>query len=77
MKITELAEKWMQKYSYCGHVREFASYLDERFELVEKCFCCCHENKLNKPYMHDTKCCEDINGEVEKKCDKPLNGCRK
>lgn len=28
----------------------------------EKCLCACHQNVLKKPYEHDTKCCENMNG---------------
>lgn len=31
------------------------------------CLCACHENKLGKPYEHETKCCEEMNGFVEEK----------
>lgn len=30
--------------------------------IESKCACACHENKLNKQYIHDTACCENING---------------
>lgn len=26
------------------------------------CTCACHENKLGKPYIHDDKCCDKMNG---------------
>ena len=29
------------------------------------CKCACHENKLEKPYGHNTRCCENINGYLE------------
>ena len=32
--------------------------------IKEKCLCACHENKLRKPYLHDNKCCDEINGFV-------------
>jgi len=28
----------------------------------KKCLCACHINKLKKPYEHDTKCCDEMNG---------------
>ena len=33
---------------------------------TNNCKCACHENKLNKPYDHDTICCENMNGTVIK-----------
>ena len=32
----------------------------------QECKCACHEDKLNKPYAHDTSCCKEMNGDVEK-----------
>ena len=29
-----------------------------------KCPCACHQNTLKKPYEHDSKCCDDMNGTV-------------
>lgn len=47
----------------CGHCKP-----EKGFDLTEKygvkCECICHENKLGKPYQHDTKCCDDMNGMV-------------
>lgn len=31
-------------------------------EYKKKCGCACHENKLGKPYEHDTLCCDAMNG---------------
>ncbi len=30
-----------------------------------KCVCACHDNVLKKPYAHDAKCCDKMNGFVE------------
>jgi hypothetical protein len=32
-----------------------------------KCLCVCHENTLNKPYEHDSACCEKMNGFIPPK----------
>lgn len=32
-----------------------------------RCSCACHDNKLNKPYEHDTECCENMNGFISPK----------
>lgn len=41
-----------------------------------KCPCACHDNILKKPYGHDTKCCDEMNGYIESEEDilnrKPL-----
>ena len=29
------------------------------------CQCCCHTNILKKPYHHDTKCCNAMNGSIQ------------
>ena len=36
-------------------------------QVPKECLCACHENKLHKPYEHDTKCCEYMNGFVPPK----------
>ena len=33
-------------------------------EQKPSCKCACHNNVLHKPYEHDTRCCEQINGMV-------------
>lgn len=33
--------------------------------ILNGCVCACHENKLNKPYEHETKCCDKMNGATE------------
>lgn len=38
-------------------------------EPEKKCPCACHLNVLNKPYEHDTKCCDDMNGFIPEKKD--------
>lgn len=38
-------------------------------EPEKKCHCACHLNVLNKPYEHDTKCCDDMNGFIPEKKD--------
>jgi len=32
---------------------------------INKCQCACHENKLNKPYEHEKRCCDEMNGFVK------------
>lgn len=32
----------------------------------ESCLCACHDNVLKKPYGHDRKCCDAMNGNIEK-----------
>lgn len=38
---------------------------------MNQCKCVCHENKLKKPYEHNTVCCESMNGFIpeETKCE--------
>lgn len=31
-------------------------------QTEKECKCACHENKLKKPYEHDSVCCDDMNG---------------
>lgn len=49
--------------------KELAEILKEIADLLHpkesKCLCACHDNILKKPYGHDTKCCDWMNGYVE------------
>lgn len=40
------------------------SSLRKTFETVSQCPCACHQNTLKKPYEHDSKCCDKMNGAV-------------
>jgi hypothetical protein len=39
---------------------------DDKPARKNACPCACHENKLKKPYLHDTKCCAEMNGTLHK-----------
>lgn len=51
----------------CEHVRTPMPTKEqiEALEHTDACQCSCHDNVLNKPYEHDTVCCDKMNGEVE------------
>lgn len=35
-----------------------------KMETNKQCSCACHDNKLNKPYEHDRRCCDEMNGHI-------------
>jgi len=37
----------------------------KKSECINRCSCSCHENKLGRPYSHDTRCCDKMNGFLE------------
>ena len=52
-----------EKHSFeCSRYKS-VPYAD--FKLQSSCVCACHENKLEKAYVHDTKCCDTMNGYVD------------
>jgi hypothetical protein len=62
--LTELDENLFYKYD--EEIEKLKSPSENKTLESYYCGCACHEDKLNKPYLHDKKCCDLMNGYVEK-----------
>jgi hypothetical protein len=63
-KITEQLNK-VAFTIHDGDLERKVVGIEDVYQILKpKCICACHDNLLNKPYEHDRKCCEEMNGEV-------------
>ena len=59
---SQLSHKQLEEeFGYNQAIEDISSLLKES---TEECKCACHENKLKRPYEHDRRCCDDMNGFV-------------
>lgn len=48
-----------------GYMPHWATCPNADYFRKEKCICACHDNKLKRPYAHETRCCDKMNGFAE------------
>lgn len=58
--LVEFERTLLKRCPSCGN--ELAYNVPAPITDKKECQCACHENKLKKPYEHDTQCCTKMNG---------------